>query len=122
MTSAAEAPVEVVEPLVRDAESVVVDERREVPGGWVAITGGRVTAVGSAGTQAGGRGDRLRPPDDRPRRAPPGARPGSGRPTIVPARILVDRAEPALPARADALRTHGGIARTRSTAPAASGG
>ncbi|MFJ1969932.1 hypothetical protein ACIO93_14790 [Streptomyces sp. NPDC087903] len=52
MTSAAAAPVEVVEPLVRDAEPVVVDERREIPGGWVAITGGRVTA-GSAAAEPG---------------------------------------------------------------------
>ncbi|WP_405764535.1 hypothetical protein [Streptomyces sp. NBC_01538] len=40
-----------VELLVRDAELLVVDDAREIPGGWVAVDGGRVTAVGAAGTE-----------------------------------------------------------------------
>ena len=39
--------------LVRDAELLVTcdDERREIPGGWVAVTGGLVEAVGPPGTE-----------------------------------------------------------------------
>ena len=48
--------------LIRDAELLVTcdDERREIPGGWVAITGGMVEAVGGPGEE---------PPADRTIRA-----------------------------------------------------
>ncbi|WP_327406120.1 hypothetical protein OG194_42880 [Streptomyces sp. NBC_01288] len=40
-----------VDLLVKDAELLVVDGGREIPGGWVAVTGGRVTAVGVGGVE-----------------------------------------------------------------------
>lgn len=40
-----------VDLLVKDAELLVVDGEREIPGGWIAVTGGRVTAVGTAGAE-----------------------------------------------------------------------
>ncbi|KOV61070.1 hypothetical protein ADL01_31925 [Streptomyces sp. NRRL WC-3618] len=55
-----------VELLVRDAELLVVDDAREIPGGWVAVDGGRVTAVGAAGPS---------PRPARPCRRPDGASP-----------------------------------------------
>ncbi|MFI5673488.1 hypothetical protein [Streptomyces cellulosae] len=51
MTSAAGAPADAVELLVKGAELLVVDGERESPGGWVAVTGGRVTGVGTAGNE-----------------------------------------------------------------------
>ncbi len=51
MTSAAGASADAVELLVRNAELLVVDGEREIPGGWVAVTGGRVTGVGTAGNE-----------------------------------------------------------------------
>ncbi|MDW4909877.1 hypothetical protein RB628_32230 [Streptomyces sp. ADMS] len=37
--------------LVGDAEPLVVDGAREIPGGWMAAGGVRVTAVVTAGTE-----------------------------------------------------------------------
>ncbi|MFD3500346.1 hypothetical protein ACFWWT_09085 [Streptomyces sp. NPDC058676] len=153
MTSAVEVPVEAVELLVRDAELLVVDEGREIPGGWVAVMGGRVTGAGSAGTEpevrttvsAAGRfhATRARPAawaartnwaTCGPGRAPTwscgtctrsrwSARwsdpveawlrcgPARAWTRVVAGKVLVDRGEPILPVLADALRTHGGIAR-----------
>ncbi|MFE6624940.1 hypothetical protein [Streptomyces sp. NPDC057740] len=51
MTSAVEAPVQTVGLLIRVAEPLVVDGEREIPGGWLAVTGDRVTAVGPAGSE-----------------------------------------------------------------------
>lgn len=51
MTFAVEAPVQAVELLIRDAELLVVDGEREIPGGWLGVTGDRVTAVGAAGSE-----------------------------------------------------------------------
>ncbi|MEV7345868.1 8-oxoguanine deaminase [Streptomyces sp. NPDC093544] len=42
-----------VDLLVKDALLLVVDDEREIPGGWVAISGGRVSAVGVPGTEPG---------------------------------------------------------------------
>jgi cytosine/adenosine deaminase-related metal-dependent hydrolase len=48
-----QAPPEAVDVLIAGAELVATmdDERREIPGGWVGITGGVVAAVGTAGTE-----------------------------------------------------------------------
>ncbi|MEY9988985.1 8-oxoguanine deaminase [Streptomyces sp. V4I8] len=51
MTSVVDPPVKRADLLVRDAELLVVDEGREIPGGWLAVTGGRVTGVGAAGSE-----------------------------------------------------------------------
>jgi cytosine/adenosine deaminase-related metal-dependent hydrolase len=51
MTSAAEVPVEGADLLVRDAGLLVVHGEREIPGGWLAVTGGRVTGGGSPGSE-----------------------------------------------------------------------
>ncbi|MCU1380099.1 MAG: S-adenosylhomocysteine deaminase, partial [Acidimicrobiales bacterium] len=42
-----------VDLLVRNAELLVTcdEQRREIPGGWVAITGGMVEAVGAPGDE-----------------------------------------------------------------------
>ncbi|MFD4527692.1 8-oxoguanine deaminase [Streptomyces sp. NPDC058470] len=40
-----------VDLLVKDALLLVVDDEREIPGGWVAISGGRVSAVGAPGSE-----------------------------------------------------------------------
>ncbi|MER6125739.1 8-oxoguanine deaminase [Streptomyces sp. NPDC001795] len=41
--------------LVRDAELLVVDGEREIPGGWAVIEAGRIVDVGRAGTEPGAR-------------------------------------------------------------------
>ncbi|MFC9841872.1 8-oxoguanine deaminase [Streptomyces sp. NPDC060223] len=40
-----------VDLLVKDALLLVVDSEREIPGGWVGISGGRVSAVGAPGSE-----------------------------------------------------------------------
>lgn len=55
MTSAVDRPVQTAELLVRDAELLVVDGGREIPGGWLAIADGRVTGVGAAGSEPAAR-------------------------------------------------------------------
>jgi cytosine/adenosine deaminase-related metal-dependent hydrolase len=51
--SATDASDVLADLVVRDARLVVTmdDDRTEIPGGWVAITGGAVTAVGPAGSE-----------------------------------------------------------------------
>ena len=50
-TSVVDSPVKAMDLLVRDAGLLVVDGGREIPGGWLAVTGDRVTAVGTAGSE-----------------------------------------------------------------------
>lgn len=40
-----------VDLVVKDALLLVVDGEREIPGGWVAVSGGRVSAVGAPGSE-----------------------------------------------------------------------
>jgi cytosine/adenosine deaminase-related metal-dependent hydrolase len=50
--------------LIRDAGLVATmdDARRELPGGWVALTGGLISGVGPAGTEPTGAGETIRVP------------------------------------------------------------